>query len=75
MMYCAECGEIMTHREIGGWNACCNRIGYWYGKPPLASDLWAGIPLSYMGYWFYPTAKWPKHKTPTFPNITAPSGP
>lgn len=67
MMYCAECGSKMEPRETGGWTGCCNRLGYWYDKAPLASDLWAGIPVSYMGYWFYPTGKWPKHKAPTFP--------
>lgn len=42
MMYCAECGYLMSVK-------CCNGFGYWYDKPPLPQDF---IKLRTHGKWY-----------------------
>lgn len=66
MMYCAECGSLMTKRNDGAWNSCCKNLGYWYTSAPLHSDGWMPI-YSYKKYYFYPTVKWNNNVKPVPP--------
>lgn len=67
MMYCAECGDVMTQNANGTWVLHCNGLGYWYNYGPLERDKWWTV-RKVSNVYFYPTVNWPIGKKPTPPN-------
>lgn len=67
MMWCAECGKPMPPLDYGGWQRCCNGLGYWTKDAPLPKDAWWPVIRSGPYYLYRNESQWPKRQKPVAP--------